>query len=95
MAHWTEYTAAGAATWPTDFDYQTAAGPYLKAGTQVYNNETYLSFQPNIGIGFHFDNIRIDYALTDLGNQSSGLYSNLFSLRYIFNSASSLLLTRQ
>ena len=42
MAHWTEYTAAGAATWPTDFDYQTQGGPYLKTGTQVYNNETYL-----------------------------------------------------
>ena len=42
MAHWTEYTAVGAATWPTDFDYETLGGSYLKAGTQVYNNETYL-----------------------------------------------------
>ena len=47
-----------------------------------FNNEKYVSVQPNIGIGFHFDNIRIDYALTNLGDQSSGLYSNLFSLRY-------------
>ena len=47
-----------------------------------FNNEKYVSVKPNIGIGFHFDNIRIDYALTNLGDQSSGLYSNLFSLRY-------------
>ena len=38
--------------------------------------------QPNIGIGFQFDNIRIDYALTNFGDQSTGLYSNLFALRY-------------
>jgi len=47
-----------------------------------FNNDNYISVQPNIGIGFHFDNIRVDYALTNLGDQSSGLYSNLFSLRY-------------
>ena len=49
-----------------------------------FQNEEYISVQPNIGLGFHFDNIGIDYALTNLGNQSSGLYSNLFSLRYTF-----------
>ena len=47
-----------------------------------FQNEEYISVQPNIGLGFHFENIRIDYALTNLGDQSSGLYSNLFSLRY-------------
>jgi hypothetical protein len=47
-----------------------------------FQNEEYISVQPNIGLGFHFENIRIDYALTNLGDQSTGLYSNLFSLRY-------------
>jgi len=47
-----------------------------------FQNEKYISVQPNIGLGFHFENIRIDYALTNLGDQSTGLYSNLFSLRY-------------
>ena len=48
-----------------------------------FNNKKYISLQPNIGIGFHFENIRIDYALTNVGDQSAaGLYSNLFSLRY-------------
>ncbi len=47
-----------------------------------FDNTEFISVQPNIGLGFHFENIRIDYALTNLGNQSTGLYSNLFSLRY-------------
>lgn len=41
-----------------------------------------LSFQPNIGIGLRFKNFEIDYALANVGNQSIGLYSNIFSLRY-------------
>ena len=50
-----------------------------------FDNTEFISIQPNIGLGFHFENIRIDYALTNLGNQSTGIYSNLFSLRYSFN----------
>jgi hypothetical protein len=38
-------------------------------------------FQPNIGLGFQYKGIFIDYALTDLGNQSAALYSNVFSLK--------------
>ena len=49
-----------------------------------FHDTEYVSVQPNIGLGFHFENIGIDYALTNLGDQSSGLYSNLFSLRYTF-----------
>ena len=47
-----------------------------------FNEEKYISLQPNLGIGFHFDNLYIDYALTNLGDFSSSMYSNLFSLRY-------------
>ena len=50
-----------------------------------FHNEEYISVQPNIGLGFRFENIRIDYALTNLGDQSTGLYSNLFSLRCTLN----------
>lgn len=50
-----------------------------------FQNEEYISVQPNIGLGFRFENIRIDYALTNLGDQSTGLYSNLFSLRCTLN----------
>lgn len=44
-----------------------------------------LTFQPNLGIGISYKNISIDYALTDIGNQSIALYSNIFSLRYSFH----------
>jgi hypothetical protein len=47
-----------------------------------FNEEEYISLQPNLGIGFHIDNLYIDYALTNLGDFSSTMYSNLFSLRY-------------
>ncbi len=40
------------------------------------------TFQPNMGAGLVFRNkVIIDYALTNLGNASSALYSNIFSLR--------------
>lgn len=42
-------------------------------------------FQPNAGIGIRIKNVSIDYALTDLGNSSDALYSNVFSVRLIFN----------
>ena len=45
------------------------------------DNTNRLSFQPNIGLGFKYNGIQIDYALTDLGNQSAALYSNVFSVK--------------
>jgi hypothetical protein len=60
---------------------------FLRAGvgnfqniTQI-DNTTKLSFQPNIGLGFRYKGIQVDYALTDLGDQSAALYSNIFSLK--------------
>ena len=47
--------------------------------TQIDGNNS-LGFQPNIGIGFKYKGIQIDYALTDLGDQSAALYSNIFSI---------------
>ncbi len=43
------------------------------------------SWQPNIGIGIKYFGFRLDYALTDIGNQSIALYSHIFSLSYNFN----------
>lgn len=40
-----------------------------------------VGFQPNIGIGFKYKGIHVDYALTDIGDQSAALYSNVFSLK--------------
>jgi hypothetical protein len=41
-----------------------------------------LTWQPNMGIGLRIKQLMLDYALSDIGNQSDVLYSNVFSLRY-------------
>jgi hypothetical protein len=38
--------------------------------------------QPNFGLGLHIKNLHLDYALSDIGNVSDVLYSNVFSLKY-------------
>lgn len=40
-----------------------------------------LQFQPNIGLGFKYKGIQVDYALTNLAKQNTTLYSNIFSLK--------------
>jgi hypothetical protein len=59
---------------------------FLRAGlgnfqkVEQLDNTKKVNFQPNIGLGFKYKGIAIDYALTDLGNQSTALYSNIFSV---------------
>lgn len=38
-------------------------------------------FQPSLGVGFKLGNVGIDYAFTNLANQSNPLYSHIFSLK--------------
>jgi hypothetical protein len=40
-----------------------------------------MTFQPNLGIGLRIKNLQLDYALSDIGNVSDVLYSNVFSLK--------------
>ena len=47
---------------------------------------------PNFGIGIQFRGIAIDYALSDIGDQSDALYSNIFSLRFDINKQNKLTL---
>ena len=60
---------------------------FLRAGVGNFQNveqlddSTKVSFQPNIGLGFKYKGIQVDYALTDLGDQSAALYSNIFSVK--------------
>ena len=60
---------------------------FLRAGVgnfqnvQQLDNREQVGFQPNIGLGFKYKGIQVDYALTDLGNQSAALYSNIFSIK--------------
>lgn len=60
---------------------------FIRAGAGNFQNviqldgSTKVNFQPNIGLGFKYNGIQIDYALTDIGDQSVALYSNIFSLK--------------
>ncbi len=60
---------------------------YLRGGFGNFQNITQfdgsdsLGFQPNVGIGFQYKGIHIDYALTDIGDQSAAIYSNVFSVK--------------
>jgi len=38
-------------------------------------------YQPSIGAGFKVGDVQIDYAFTNLANQSYPLYTNVFSMR--------------
>ncbi len=50
------------------------------------NEERTISLQPNIGVGINIrDILFIDYALTDVGDNSIALYSNVFSLKLNIN----------
>ncbi len=47
-------------------------------------NRRYLTiFEPSLGAGFRIHNVDIEYAFTDLANQSQPLYSNIFSIRVV------------
>lgn len=65
---------------------------YLRAGIGNFQKATndidggkITTMQPNIGVGLHIKKVMIDYALTNVGNFSSSLYSNVFSLRLSLN----------
>lgn len=64
---------------------------FLRLGAGNFQNETQfddseqLTFQPNFGLGFNYKGIQIDYAFTDIGDQSAALYSNVFSVKLDFS----------
>ncbi len=67
-----------------EFDYKKIA--YLRGGIgniqeiKDFDGSTYKEFQPNFGVGIHLKQASIDYAMTDIGDQSESLYSHVFSI---------------
>lgn len=55
---------------------------------QLNDNATYMitTVQPNFGVGVKYKMFTLDYALTDIGDRSTALYSNIFSLKIDLNS---------
>lgn len=64
---------------------------YLRGGlgnfqeVQQLEGGSRIGFQPNFGVGFKYKGIQIDYAFTDIGDQSEALYSNIFSVKVDFS----------
>lgn len=56
-----------------------------------FNDKKSLNIQPNIGIGLGIKNFSLDYAFTDLGDQSVALYSHVISLRLKINAKADLI----
>ena len=60
---------------------------YLRGGignlqnTTQFNGTKNLSLQPNFGVGFKYNGIEVDYALTNIGSVGNALYSNIFSIK--------------
>lgn len=60
---------------------------FLRAGvgnfqyTTEFNGGKSLSVQPNFGVGFKYNGIQIDYALTNIGSIGNALFSNIFSIK--------------
>ena len=55
----------------------------LQQETQ-FDNSTRISWQPNFGVGFKYNGIQIDYALTNIASTGNALYSNIFSVKIDF-----------
>ena len=56
----------------------------IQKTTDFDGSQSY-TFQPNLGLGIKIKNFSLDYALTNIGNQDDGLYSNVFSIRLDFD----------
>ncbi len=73
------------------FEFGYTEMVFLRAGMGNFQNELQidnsekLSFQPNFGVGFRYRGVQIDYAFTDIGDQSAALYSNVFSVKLDFS----------
>ncbi|MEM7548484.1 MAG: hypothetical protein AAF363_02345 [Bacteroidota bacterium] len=50
-----------------------------------FDGSTDFDYQPNFGVGVVIKKVKIDYALTDIGNQAESLYSHVFTISAGFN----------
>lgn len=76
---------------PLGFEFGYTDLVFLRGGLGNFQNELQidnsedLTFQPSLGLGFKYRGIQLDYAFTDIGDQSAALYSNVFSLKLDFS----------
>lgn len=56
----------------------------IQKSTDIFG-KTITTFQPTGGVGIRFRSICLDYAFTDIGDQSVALYSHVISLKFDIN----------
>jgi len=72
-----------------ELEFQEIA--YLRAGVNNFQRQKNFDgskstiLEPNIGLGFVFKGVQIDYALSNIGGASGTLFSNVFSLKFNLN----------
>jgi len=72
-----------------EFDYKQKV--FLRFGANQlqeikdFDGSKSWTFQPNMGLGVALGELKIDYALTDIGNLAPGLFSHVFSIKVDFN----------
>ncbi|HEY9364067.1 MAG TPA: hypothetical protein VIQ00_12435, partial [Chitinophagaceae bacterium] len=52
------------------------------ADEDTTNQKRVWIYQPSLGAGFRVNNVSIDYAFSNLANQSNPLYTHIFSLKF-------------
>lgn len=69
--------------WKNVFFVRAGINNFQKAldDKDVTNRAKVWIYQPSIGAGFRISNVQIDYAFTNLANQSNPLYTHVFSLK--------------
>lgn len=64
---------------------------FLRGGVNNIQNSTDVTgkpittFQPDFGVGIKIKSFALDYALTNIGNASVAIYSNIFSVKFDIN----------
>jgi len=71
------------ATYRKQFFLRAGVSNFQKAleDSDTLNQNKVWIFQPSIGAGFKINNVTIDYAFSNLANQSNPLFTHVFSLR--------------
>ncbi|MBA4167438.1 MAG: PorV/PorQ family protein [Chitinophagaceae bacterium] len=71
------------ASWKNIFFVRGGINNFQKAleDNDSTNTKKVWIYQPSIGAGFRISNVQIDYAFTNLANQSNPLYTHVFSLK--------------
>ena len=71
------------ASWKNVFFVRAGINNFQKAldDDDITNTKKVWIYQPAVGAGFRLSNVLIDYAFTNLANQSNPLYTHVFSLK--------------